>query len=59
MLTLKLKTENSAFADADLGPELARILRGLATRLTNADGADDNGLLFDLNGNAAGHWVLR
>jgi len=58
-LTIKVKTDNAAFEDDNLGPELARILRALAARVEEADGSDDNGLIFDINGNSVGTWVIR
>lgn len=56
MLTVKINAVNAAFEDENRGPELARILRGLADRVERGgccyDGADL--VLFDLNGNRCG-----
>ena len=57
MFELTIKTGNSAFADGNTGPELARILRNLADRVERI-GWDDSmgGAIKDANGNTVGNW---
>ena len=53
--TVTITTDNAAFADDDLGPELARILRRLADTLASCSRADiDAYNLRDINGNRVG-----
>jgi hypothetical protein len=55
---LRIQTDNAAFNEneGNLGTELARILRDVATRI---DGASDLALgdARDINGNRVGGWV--
>ncbi len=60
MFTLKIETDNEAFADGNGGAEVGRILRRLADlikdeRLVLVDG----GKLMDVNGNSVGEWENR
>lgn len=60
MLTIEIATDNAAFADGNAPTELSRILRTLASDLTNpaADWADtltgQQLSLRDINGNRVG-----
>jgi hypothetical protein len=56
-LTLAIETGNAAFEDYP-GPELARILRNLASRLERGDVLDGTRPLFDRNGNRVGYSVF-
>lgn len=59
MFTLKMKTDNDAFAEGNLELEVARILRNLATHLEDRSGnTPSSGKLRDSNGNTVGTWVL-
>jgi hypothetical protein len=58
MLTLKIKTHNSAFQDGGADSpliECARILRSAAYKLEEGN---RRGLLLDTNGNLVGEYVL-
>jgi len=57
MFTLTIKTDNEAF-QPDAGPELARILRGLADDLDAGSGNITAAPLFDANGNRVGAVTL-
>lgn len=53
--TVTITTDNAAFADDDLGPELARILRRLADTVAGCSRDDIDGYtLRDINGNRVG-----
>ena len=55
MLTVRIETDNAAFADGDVGPELHRILHALGGRLHTAVFGDYMSIeLFDSNGNRVG-----
>lgn len=60
--TITIKMNNAAFSNDDgeglaRGPELARILRGLADRI--ADDPDPSGCpLHDVNGNRVGEFAV-
>jgi hypothetical protein len=56
MFRLTIHTDSAAFDGADCGPELARILRGLADRLESGTGIP-LGVLRDVNGNKVGGWT--
>ncbi len=49
--TLRIETENEAFADGAMLCEIARILRKLAARL---ESGKDPGRILDYNGNVVG-----
>lgn len=53
MIKIEIDTSNAAFKDNDGRPEIARILRELATRIEDYDNPS---LLKDLNGNPCGHF---
>lgn len=58
MFKLEIETGNAAFDD-DAGPELARILRELADRLSPGLPSGEGGApLRDINGNKVGAWSL-
>lgn len=58
-LRLHIETDNAAFSDDDGGPELARILRDLARKISDAAaGYDDSGPVIDSNGNKVGRWSV-
>jgi hypothetical protein len=55
--TLRICIENDAFDGADLGPELGRILKGVAVKVLHLEGSDVDDFsikLKDLNGNTVG-----
>lgn len=54
MFTLKIKTDNAAFADGNAGLELARILREIADGLEDSPPEDFDGKVMDANGNCTG-----
>lgn len=55
MLTLKIRTDNAAFDGDDLAPELARVLRIVATSIEHGTrGAP----LHDINGNQVGRFDI-
>jgi hypothetical protein len=54
-LTVTIETDNAAF-EGDAGPELSRILRGLARRLEDGE---TQGRLRDSNGNTVGRFELE
>ena len=61
MFAIKIKTDNAAF-DGALPPEVARILRDLAQQIADSDGDaedDQEGYLYDSNGNRVGTWALN
>ena len=53
MITIKIKTGNSAFQDDQFDLEVARILRELANDFVDGKVSRDKGL-FDYNGNRVG-----
>jgi hypothetical protein len=55
MITITIATDNAAFEDANLEPEVARILKRLANTIAE-QGLDraDGLVLRDLNGNRVG-----
>ena len=55
MFTLKINTDNDAFADYP-SVELADLLRKVAVRL---EGAANSGTIRDVNGNNVGHFEYR
>jgi hypothetical protein len=57
MLSIKIKTENSAFNQPTegMGYECARILRDVAAAV---EGGMRDGKCFDMNGNKVGEWKL-
>lgn len=58
MFQLHIHTDNAAFED-DAPQEVARMLRKLADRLDmTSAGNDDDGTLYDINGNKVGAWSL-
>lgn len=59
--TLTISTDNAAFDDGNLGPEVARILRDAAARVEYGDvrePGDERGLR-DANGNTVGSMRLE
>ena len=56
MITIKIKTGNSAFQDGQFGLEVARILRELANDFADEIGRDKG--LYDYNGNRVGGVVI-
>ena len=57
--TLYIDTVNDAFLDANLQPELARILRKLADTLEGEKyDSSNSGRLRDINGNTVGSWRI-
>lgn len=57
--TLYIDTVNDAFLDANLQPELARILRKLADTLEGEEyDSSNSGRLRDINGNTVGSWRI-
>lgn len=52
--TVTIGTDNAAFED--MSAEIARILRTIAKRVSNGD---DNGTIFDANGNSVGRFELH
>lgn len=58
MFTLKIRTDNAAFHEGDMGEgeELARILHKLADALPAGSPAE--GKVRDSNGNTVGEWKL-
>jgi len=63
-LELNIACNNAAFDDGNLGPELARILGGVARYLGSEDSADirfwigEPRSLRDINGNTVGTWAI-
>ena len=57
--TLEIETDNVAFAGADKGPELARILRHVAGIVEQDGRAADRRRVLDINGNSVGKWEVR
>jgi hypothetical protein len=55
---LAIHTENAAFDEDALAPEVARILREIAARLDGWDGYDKYQTVFDSNGNDVGRFRL-
>ena len=55
---LQITCDNHAFED-NAAPELARILRDLASRLERGENFDMYRNLFDLNGNIVGQCALK
>lgn len=60
--TLQMETGNAAFTGADddygAGPEVARILRGIADQLDTVGTTVAGGSCRDFNGNTVGTWAL-
>ncbi len=55
-----IDVENAAFEDENLGPELGRILRGLADKLESGpEHLQSGGKLRDSNGNQVGGWFCK
>lgn len=55
MFTLRFSTDNAAFSgDRDL--EVSRILQAVARKIEVT--GEDNGKVFDLNGNNVGTWRI-
>lgn len=58
-LSIHIETVNAAFDDNQQGPELARILRGIADRLENLAPSDcADWTIYDINGNRVGRLYL-
>ena len=57
MIKLSFATDNSAFDDDNKRPEIARILRALADRVTDEN--SDDFILRDVNGNVVGICTLE
>lgn len=59
-ITINIKCDNAAFHDDNVpnqGPEVARILRKLASSIEEASDLSDHGdVLHDLNGNRVGEF---
>jgi len=55
MFTLQIKTDNEAFKHGAAAEHTAELLRGVADKLNRGD---ENGAIFDGNGNRVGEWVL-
>lgn len=53
--TIQIETDNAAFEDDNLCPEIGRILNHVAKKLSYYDEPDDM-KLYDVNGNRVG-WV--
>lgn len=57
-LTIRIDCDNAAFDEDNLGPEVARILRGIAAQVEGAREVDIDTLktlpLHDINGNKVG-----
>lgn len=58
MLKIEIQTDNDAFYDDALAPELAHILRNLADGLEHSGAEKGEGVLKDMSGNKVGTWVL-
>lgn len=62
MLTIKVDTENDAFADDEgennLREEVVRILRNLANRIETGESFEKYRTIFDRNGNDVGRAKL-
>lgn len=57
--TIKVQMDNAAFEGEQSGPELARILRKIATRVEDGSVCvGDDFPLFDLNGNRVGEYKV-
>lgn len=61
--SLEINTNNAAFDDENLGPEVARILSGVAERLAAGDldgiyALSGDSPLYDYNGNRVGSWKI-
>jgi hypothetical protein len=54
---VEIETDNAAFEDSP-GSEIARILRGIASRVQDVRGevADEEFRVMDVNGNKVGTW---
>jgi hypothetical protein len=62
--TLEINCDNAAFCDEDTGesnpgPEVARMLAALAYRLPPDLEPEDNGAVYDVNGNKVGKWSME
>jgi hypothetical protein len=55
MTTVKIHTDNDAFADGNGASEVARILRKIADEIES--GVRGNHVVLDLNGNKAGSYA--
>jgi hypothetical protein len=55
--TIHIDLENAAF-EPEAAPEVARILRDIATKLDSHDGYDKYQTVFDVNGNDVGRFRL-
>lgn len=55
MFSLRIKTNNAAFAEDDKAHEVARALREVADKL---DAGHDSATIRDSNGNTVGNWEL-
>jgi len=61
MFRIQFETDNAAFEGADLGPEIARILRRAADEAERSEAHLAGGLSYpvrDVNGNTVGVWSL-
>jgi hypothetical protein len=56
--TVQLTADNDSF-EPDPGPELARILRGIADRIEAGDTYDTFRTILDVNGNDIGRFALK
>lgn len=56
MFKLSMKTDNAAFQECGVGPEVARILRLIAKAIENGQ---TGGNARDGNGNTVGTWSLK
>lgn len=61
MLRLFIHTENAAFGEMEYetAAECARILRQIAAKLDDWDGAQQYQTIFDMNGNDVGRYRLK
>ena len=55
MFELSIETKNSAFEGDNLHFEIARILKQMVIKIVNSE---NEGLLFDINGNCVGGYRL-
>jgi hypothetical protein len=55
--TINMTCENAAFEDGP-APEVARVLRKIASQLDEWDGYDKFQTILDANGNDVGRWKL-
>lgn len=62
MIRIEISTDNAAFDGEKCGPELARILRDLATRIADYRAEEfqqgDGWRALDINGNVVGRLVV-